>query len=394
MKCLALIVGESDARLWGLGSKARIGRQLHAADLELAESLEHAASADWVLILNAAYLFEVLTIEGMKTRQDTVLMHEEGGIAGICCGGAQVAVAVEAIAGGGVELQGLARIRTDALAGYNRRLRKTQPPLLEIVRADNADALESLLYGNSYKGITDLVTKWWWPRPARVITGWCARLGITPNQVTLTGFALVIAAYFLFGAGQYAAGLMCGWIMTLLDTVDGKLARVTVNSSKLGHVLDHGLDLIHPPFWYAAWGMSVLGTGGWLGFTTMDGCWLVVLGYIGGRFIETSFHSLGACGMFAWRPFDAWFRLVTARRNPCLIILTALLIVAGPTAAFWGVVVWTVLSTFIMLLRLMYAALVRLRSGPLDSWLKDSDRAAREHPRSYAEFSGTRGAFR
>ena len=352
------------------------------------------AEAEQTLVLNSNYVFETLTIEGFAARPDTVLRADDGGIAAIRCTGMFVEQGLEAMRGNRALPEHLKTIRAQELAGYNSRLRKTQPPLLETVRADNADALESLLYGNSYKGVTDLVTKWWWPRPARVITGWCARSGITPNQVTLTGFALVIAAYFLFGAGQYAAGLMCGWIMTLLDTVDGKLARVTVNSSKLGHVLDHGLDMIHPPFWYAAWGMSVLGTGGWLGFTTMDGCWLVVLGYIGGRFIEASFHSLGACGMFAWRPFDAWFRLVTARRNPCLIILTTLLIVTGPTAAFWGVVVWTVLSTFIMLLRLMYATFVRLRSGPLDSWLKDSARAAREHPRSYAEFSGTRGAFR
>jgi phosphatidylglycerophosphate synthase len=48
--------------------------------------------------------------------------------------------------------------------------------------------------------------------------------------------------------------------MTLLDTVDGKLARVTVASSKFGHVLDHGVDIVHPPFWYLAWG---LGLGAW-----------------------------------------------------------------------------------------------------------------------------------
>ena len=45
--------------------------------------------------------------------------------------------------------------------------------------------------------------------------------------------------------------------MTFLDTVDGKLARVTITSTKLGNVFDHGIDLIHPPFWYLAWGMGL-----------------------------------------------------------------------------------------------------------------------------------------
>ncbi len=48
-----------------------------------------------------------------------------------------------------------------------------------------------------------------------------------------------------------------GWLMTFLDTVDGKLARVTVTSSRLGDVLDHGLDIIHPPLWYIAWGVGL-----------------------------------------------------------------------------------------------------------------------------------------
>jgi phosphatidylglycerophosphate synthase len=45
--------------------------------------------------------------------------------------------------------------------------------------------------------------------------------------------------------------------MTFLDTVDGKLARVTLTSSRIGDVLDHGLDLLHPPFWYLAWGIGL-----------------------------------------------------------------------------------------------------------------------------------------
>ena len=32
--------------------------------------------------------------------------------------------------------------------------------------------------------------------------------------------------------------------MTFLDTVDGKLARCTIASSKLGNIFDHGIDLV------------------------------------------------------------------------------------------------------------------------------------------------------
>src|SRR3546814_15296996 len=49
--------------------------------------------------------------------------------------------------------------------------------------------------------------------------------------------------------------------MTFLDTVDGKLARVTVTHTKFGNVFDHGIDLVHPPFWYWAWMIGLQATG-------------------------------------------------------------------------------------------------------------------------------------
>ena len=72
----------------------------------------------------------------------------------------------------------------------------------------------------------------------------------SPNQVTFAGLLLTIAAFYLFWTGQFGWGLVAAWIMTFLDTVDGKLARVTLTSSKIGNVFDHGIDLIHPPFWW------------------------------------------------------------------------------------------------------------------------------------------------
>ena len=262
------------------------------------------------------------------------------------------------------------------LAGYDRNLRKTSPPLLEVVTPDRRAELEALLYGNSYKGITDFVTKWWWPRPARVVVGWCARFGITPNMVTLLGFLLVLAATYAFYHGAFALGLACGWIMTLLDTVDGKLARVSVASSRVGHILDHGIDIVHPPFWYVAWGLG-LGTAQAAGTPVELLCWLVGAGYVAGRLIEAAFHQLGHCSLFAWRPFDAWFRLVTARRNPCLIILTLGTVAGRADLAFIGVVGWTLASSAIGFLRLLYAAGVRIALRATARFLAQGRRARR-----------------
>ena len=109
----------------------------------------------------------------------------------------------------------------------------------------------------SYKGVTDLVTKWLWPIPAFWTVRVCVRFGIRPNHVTLLSLVFAVLAGVAFWHGHYGIGLVMGWLMTFMDTVDGKLARVTVTSSRFGDVLDHGLDIIHPPLWYIAWGVGL-----------------------------------------------------------------------------------------------------------------------------------------
>ena len=156
----------------------------------------------------------------------------------------------------------------------------------------NRERLEATLYGNAYKGITDLVTKWLWPRPAMHGVRLCARLGLSPNMVTGFGLALMLATSVLFLNGYYVWGLLLGWLMTYLDTVDGKLARVTVQSSRIGHALDHGMDAIHPPFWYAFWGLSLAHVDSGFGLELADYLGLVIGGYVAGRVAEGAFERL------------------------------------------------------------------------------------------------------
>jgi len=392
----ALLVGASPCRLWELDAHERLRRQFAQVGIRhIAEDAAGLGEAQQVLVVDAGFLFELLTLRGLLAHPGALLVHPASGrVAAASAARANLDAVVACVREGAARPAGMRLLTPAELAGYDRNLRKTSPPLLEPVTPDRRAELEALLYGNAYKGITDFITKWWWPHPARAVVGWCARLGITPNMVTLFGLLLVLAATFAFYHGAFALGLACGWIMTFLDTVDGKLARVSIASSRIGHVLDHGIDIVHPPFWYIAWGFG-LGTAQAAGMQVELLCWLVGAGYVAGRLIEAAFHQLGHCGLFSWRPFDAWFRLFTARRNPCLVILTLGTAAGRADLAFVGVVGWTLASGAIALFRLLYAAFVRVRTGqPLDSWLKDGERAEREHPHAWRTFSATRGAYR
>ncbi len=113
------------------------------------------------------------------------------------------------------------------------------------------------MFMGTYKGATDLVTKHLWPTPAFHATRALAPRGITPNMVTTIAALMTVLAFWCFLKGQFIPGLMAAWTMTFLDTVDGKLARTTLTSSKWGDIFDHGIDLVHPPFWYIAWAIGL-----------------------------------------------------------------------------------------------------------------------------------------
>ena len=404
MTIYATVLDITPTRLWGLDSTRRLQRQLH--EISKASSVELAA-IQWlddsstlpdegrVLLISGSFLFETRTLSGLLTQPDTILLHPvDQTVAAAFVDSSRVPEVLAYVTTGDGEIPaGLQTIQPDDMTAFDESLRRSTIPLLERISVSRKSELENTLYGNAYKGITDLVTKFLWPRPAKQIVRVCANTGITPNMVTTVGLLLVLAACYLFLNGQYAWGLLAGWLMTFLDTVDGKLARVTIKSSKFGHLYDHLTDLIHPPFWYIYWGMSLVGFQAVAGFDQNQMYWLIIAGYAGGRIVEGLFGLLGDCSIFTWRPYDAWFRLITARRNPCLILLTLSVLVGRPDWGFIAVTFWTVITTIMMVLRLLQGVVERVRRGPLSSWLSAGDVATGSHARTYAIFGATRGAY-
>ena len=392
----ALVMGETPVRLWGLSSNERLRRQLReTGGVTLVNSFAELPGTGKVLLLNGRYLFEVRTLSELKARDNSLLVcPQDGGVAAAIVDAMNAQLALDCMQGRTAPpVAQLTSITPRDLKAFNEALRSAQTPFLEPVTEQTKQELENRLYGNAYRGITDLVTKFLWPRPAKKAVHVAASLGLSPNTVTTIGLVLTLAACYLFLQGQYFAGLAAGWMMTFLDTVDGKLARVTVQSSKFGHLYDHVIDLFHPPFWYILWGMSLNGLDPVLGFSQVQMYWLIIGGYVGGRMVEGIFPLLGDCTIFTWKPFDAWFRLVTARRNPCLIIMTVSALAGRPDWGFIAVTFWTVLTTLAMAVRLLQGMLARLKDGPLQSWLSADNVAEGPNASAYRVFGSTRGAY-
>ena len=358
-----IVVGQSPLRVWGLPSALRLERQLALAGAQADE-----AAATRRVLLRADWVYDDALVRGLVAAESDLALHAVDGIAVALNVAAADAADAAALLAAGRAPASAREVSAGALAdGYNNALRKREPPYLIPLSEAALPAIEQRVFGSSYKGVTDVVTLYVWPRPARWATRLCANAGITPNQVTTFSLVLVLMAMALFWTGHHALGLVAAWGMTFLDTVDGKLARVTLRSSPFGNVYDHSIDLIHPPFWWWAWIVGLPAAG-----FALAHAWLVlsviVAGYVLQRVEEGVFIACFGIEMHIWQRFDSRFRLITARRNPNLLLLSLSVLLGRPDLGIVAVAVWTAASLLIHALRLLQAALAR-RRGKLQSWL-------------------------
>jgi hypothetical protein len=375
------LTGKSEIKIWGLSGRERLQRMIKPIEnARLTEKIETLPENASLLILNADYLFDARVLNALLSIKNPMALYSHD----------KRLVAMRVLREQGArylqlfEKQNKDNILVSALPGYalddlkidiQQNLKKKDPPYILPINERNHKLLEKELFAGSYKGVTDLVTKWVWPLPAYWCTHLCVRYGWKPNHVTWLSVVFAILAGVAFWYGFFAAGLVMGWFMTFLDTVDGKLARVTVTSSRFGDVLDHGLDIIHPPLWYLAWGFGLAGTLTPVGNLELL-MWLMLFGYIGGRLCEGAFQfGLAKFDMFIWRRFDSFNRLITARRNPNLILLTYGWYIGRPDLGLLLVVAWHLISTAILFGRLLAGWRVSRKEGRLRSWLQDIDPA-------------------
>ncbi len=372
------VVGEGPA-LWALDPATRNRRLFRRAGVEtvIGEGAALPGGSDSVILVRAGYALDPGLAAPLAATPGVALVAGEVVAAvHVAAGGYEAARALLEGDGPLPDSVGLRAVTAAELSSsYNEALRKREAPYLLAVSQESRRAVEWRMFQGSYKGVTDFVTKWLWPVPAFWVTKGAARLGLSPNFVTLVSLVLVVWAYFDFAAGDYGRGLAVAWLMTFLDTVDGKLARVTVTSSAMGNVFDHGIDLIHPPFWYWAWGagLAAAGAGGGFAGAHLDLLMAVIIGgYVLGRVLEGLFMWAFGMEIHVWRPVDSRFRLITARRNPNLALLMAGALAGRPDLGLVAVAGWTVASLAFHILRLVLAALARRRYGALNSWLAEA----------------------
>lgn len=367
------IVGDMPLRLWGLDlgewqrrawekagaeSVGPDGRLLVGADWILSPALQRA------LLARPGAALVLPDGRGERTRLAAIHVPERRSRASLDALINETDPDLNALREAGLTPGGI----SDFADAYDKVLRKREEPYAMSLRVHTPADIEKRQFKGSYKGVTDLVTKYVWPAPALHVTRWAANKRIAPNTVTTASLLLVIVAFYLFWIGAWWPGIVAAWGMTFLDTVDGKLARTTMTYSNWGNVYDHGIDLIHPPFWYWAiyHGLPQEADPVLQGFA-LDALCVILVGYVLNRLEELVFLRRFGFHIHVWKRIDSFAREITARRNPNMLIFTFAAMIGEPVWGFFAIAAWTVLWLVFHGVRLIQAL---VEHYPVRSWLE------------------------
>ena len=353
--------GSNPARVFGLDARERACRLAAKAGLGCCDQRKPGQSA---ILANLDFAWDPAWLKAIASKPGHVLT----------LAGQPVLAHFPAGAKGSLDsVDDLTPIASETSELSYAELRKRERPFVLPLDPANPRPVEQAAYDGAYKGVTDALTLYLWRRPAFHLTRWAAQAGMSPNMVTAIGAVFCLLAFWLFWGGHYWSGVAAGFVFMVLDTVDGKLARCTGKSSKWGNVFDHGIDLIHPPFWWWAWmhGLDAYGRPFEPVYATML-LWAIVGGYVAQRLVDGIFmRRNGRMHIHVWRPIDSKFRLITARRNPNMVILVAALLFGRPDVGVELMALWTILSLIFHAVRLAQATVQAELGKPITSWLAE-----------------------
>ena len=224
----------------------------------------------------------------------------------------------------------------------------------------NRKLAERVLLDSIQKGPPDIPA--WVHAPIETfLVSLLSKTPITPNWLTLFCNVVAWTVTILLVSGHLAWGLALALIVGVLDGLDGKLARLKLEMSKVGK-LEHFFDALFENSWWLAlaWHLTVSGK-------LRDAFSYLAL-LIGAEVLNalarTSIVRYYGKSISELGPFDRVFRLVGGRRNIYVWILVLGLMCGTPVGAFKLIAWWEAVTAAIQLARAAWALLaVRTKSA-------------------------------
>ena len=206
---------------------------------------------------------------------------------------------------------------------------------------------EKVILDAAQKGTLDIPALAHAPIETFIVSKLC-RTSVTPNQLTIFCNIVAWGATVLFATGHLGCAIAVALAVGVLDGLDGKQARVKLETSPAGK-LEHLFDVLFENSWWIALAWHLHASGRLPDAFAYLG--LLLGAEILNALARTSIVRYRGKSMAELGPFDRLFRLVSGRRNIYVWILALGLLLGNVPGAFKLVAWWEAATAAVHLIR-------------------------------------------
>lgn len=214
-------------------------------------------------------------------------------------------------------------------------------------RAQDRRLAQRIILDSAQNGTLDLPAYIHGPIETAIISLLC-KTRITPNQITIGGFIIGCSATAAFVLGRVGLGIIAALIFGIVDGLDGKQARVKVETTKRGK-WEHHLDYFIENSWWLAIAFHLWRSGEFPNvfyfFALLVGSRLLH------EFAKRPVKMAKGRLLDDVAPFDRAFRLIAARRNVYVWILACGFLLDAFPQSYAVICGWAAVSAAVHLMR-------------------------------------------
>ena len=214
---------------------------------------------------------------------------------------------------------------------------------------------EQLILDSAQKGSLDLPAWVHGPIETAIVARLC-KTSITPNQLTAVCNIVAWAVVPFFATGHLIWGTALALAVGILDGLDGKQARVKVETTEAGK-LEHWLDTFYELAWLLALAYYFRASG------ELPEAWAYLLLFLAAEGIDglAKLSIIRRYGRLIdeLSPLDRKIRFLGGRRNVYIWILAVGVSLGAPAKAFVVMVWWEVATAAVHVIRAIWAIWIR-----------------------------------
>src|SRR5262245_22319457 len=242
----------------------------------------------------------------------------------------------------------IARVDAARQQAYVRSMRRSvRPVFFPAPSLQRRPLAERLLRDATQKGVLDFPALVHAPIEKWLVAHRC-RTTITPNQITLGTGVLGLGVTLLYACGYLWPGVLLALLVGVLDGIDGKLARLKVQTTRLGK-REHDLDYLVETSWWAALAYHFHATG------QIRYAYVIFFAFFAferlERVAKRAVQRRIGRNLDDFAPFDRFVRIVAGRRNIYTWLFTFFLVIGAPATGFIWLCFWGMASALIHIFR-------------------------------------------